>query len=132
MFWVAFDRAVKSCDHWRTIRDAIHGDICARGYDADRNTFVQYYGGQTLDAALLLISQVGFIPVDNPRVAGTVAAIEHDLLRNGFVTRSSTDHVDDSVGGEDGAPAINPQPGLLAEDYDPVRKCLVGNFPQGF
>lgn len=169
MCWVAFDRAVKSCEHfgldgpldrWRTVRDAIHDDICRRGYDADRNTFVQHYGGQAIDAALLLIPQVGFLPADDRRVAGTVAAVEHDLLRNGLVARYSTDHVDDGVGGEDGAflvcsfwladayamlgrlddasrlferlLSIRNDLGLLAEEYDSVRQRLVGNFPQGF
>jgi GH15 family glucan-1,4-alpha-glucosidase len=169
MCWVAFDRAVKSCehfglkgplDHWRTIRDAIHDDICTRGYDAYRNTFVQHYGGQTVDAALLLMPQVGFLPADDPRVVGTVAAVERDLLRDGFVARYSTDHVDDGVGGEEGAflvcsfwladvyammgrfndasrlferlLSIRNDLGLLAEEYDSVRRRLVGNFPQGF
>jgi len=169
MCWVAFDRAVKSCerfglegplDRWRTIRDAIHDDICTRGYDAERNTFVQHYGGHALDAALLLIPQVGFLPADDPRVAGTVAAVETDLLRNGLVARYSTDHVDDGIGGEEGAflvcsfwladayamlgrfddasrlferlLSIRNDLGLLAEEYDPVRQRLVGNFPQGF
>ena len=169
MCWVAFDRAVKSCerfgldgplDRWRTVRDTIHDDICTRGYDADRNSFVQHYGGQALDAALLLIPQVGFLPVDDPRVAGTVVAIEQELLRDGFVARYSTDRIDDGIGGEEGAflvcsfwladayammgrfddasrmferlLSIRNDLGLLAEEFDPVRQRLVGNFPQGF
>jgi GH15 family glucan-1,4-alpha-glucosidase len=169
MCWVAFDRAVKSCEHfgldgpvakWRAIRDAIHRDICANGYDAQRNTFVQHYGGRALDAALLLIPQVGFLPEDDPRVAGTVAAIERGLERDGFLFRYSTAEVDDGVGGEEGAflacsfwladayvmlgriddatrlferlLALSNDLGLLAEEYDVVRRRLVGNFPQGF
>jgi GH15 family glucan-1,4-alpha-glucosidase len=96
MCWVAFDRAIKSCehfglkgptDHWRKIRDTIHAEICERGYDRQRNTFLQHYGGKAVDAALLLIPQLGFLPPDDPRVAGTVAAVEHELLRDGFVAR---------------------------------------------
>lgn len=169
MCWVAFDRAVKSCERfnldgplerWRTIRDTIHDDICTRGYDPHRKAFVQHYGAQSLDAALLLIPQVGLLPIDDPRVIGTVAAIEHDLLRDGFVARYSPDHVDDGIGGDEGAflvcsfwladayammgryddatrlfdrlLSIRNDLGLLAEEYDTVRQRLVGNFPQGF
>ncbi len=169
MCWVAFDRAVKSCEHfgldgpvdrWRAIRDAIHADICSHGYDPGRNKFVQHYGGTALDAALLLIPQVGFLPVDDPRVAGTVAAIERELLRDGLVLRYSTDEVDDGIGGEEGAflacsfwladayvmlgrtgdgaqlferlMGLANDLGLLAEQYDSSRRRLVGNFPQGF
>jgi GH15 family glucan-1,4-alpha-glucosidase len=168
MCWVAFDRAVKSCEHfslegpverWRTIRDAIHADICEHGYDPSRNTFVQCYGAQGLDAALLLIPQVGFLSPDDSRVAGTVAAIERELLRDGFVLRYATENVDDGVGGDEGAflacsfwladayvmlgriddatrlferlLSIRNDLGLLAEEYDPVRRRLLGNFPQG-
>src|SRR5690606_38084990 len=82
MCWVAFDRAVKSCerlgrggpvDHWRAVRDEIRADILANGYDARRRSFVQHYGGRALDAALLLIPQVGFLPADDPRFVATVA-----------------------------------------------------------
>ena len=169
MCWVAFDRAVKSCEdfgldgpvgRWRAIRDTIHADICNHGYDQGRNTFVQHYGGTALDAALLLIPQVGFLPVDDPRVAGTVAAIERELLRDGLVRRYSTDEVDDGIGGEEGAflacsfwladayvmlgrtgdgtqlferlIGLANDLGLLAEQYDSSRRRLVGNFPQGF
>jgi GH15 family glucan-1,4-alpha-glucosidase len=168
MCWVAFDRAVKSCEHfglegpterWREVRDAIHREICARGYDPARKTFVQYFGGQTLDAALLLLPQVGFLPPHDERVAGTVAAIERELLRDGLVLRYS-EEVDDGVGGAEGAflvcsfwladayvmlgrlddasrlferlLSVRNDLGLLAEEYDPVRQRLVGNFPQGF
>lgn len=169
MCWVAFDRAINSCEHfglvgpverWRTIRDTIHADICENGYDARRNAFVQHYGGEALDAALLLIPQVGFLPADDPRVVGTVAAIERELLRDGFVRRYATEEVEDGVGGEEGAflacsfwladayvmlgrieeaadlferlLSLRNDLGLLAEEYDPVHRRLVGNFPQGF
>ena len=169
MCWVAFDRAIKSCEHfglkgptdnWRKIRDTIHAEICERGYDRQRNTFLQHYGGKAVDAALLLIPQLGFLPADDPRVAGTVAAVEHELLRDGFVARYSTELVDDGVGGEEGTflacsfwladayvmlgrvddasrlfgrlLSIRNDLGLLAEEYDCVRQRLVGNFPQGF
>ncbi|WP_416193073.1 glycoside hydrolase family 15 protein [Nitrobacter sp. TKz-YC01] len=169
MCWVAFDRAIKSAEHfgldgpvdrWRELRDMIHADICENGFDPHRNSFTQHYGGKALDASLLLIPQVGFLPADDPRVIGTIRAIEQDLICNGFVLRYSTDQVDDGIGGEEGAflacsfwladayvmlgriddasklfeslLAIRNDLGLLAEEYDPIRKRLVGNFPQGF
>jgi GH15 family glucan-1,4-alpha-glucosidase len=168
MCWVAFDRAVKSCERfgldgpverWRSVRDAIHDEICERGYDPARKTFVQSYGGQALDAALLLLPQVGFLPPDDERVVGTVAAVERELLRDGLVLRYSQD-VDDGVGGAEGAflvcsfwladayvmlgrlddasrlferlLSVRNDLGLLSEEYDPTRRRLVGNFPQGF
>jgi GH15 family glucan-1,4-alpha-glucosidase len=169
MCWVAFDRAIKSIEHfgldgpvdrWRELRDMIHADICENGFDPNRNSFTQYYGGKALDASLLLIPQVGFLPPDDPRVVGTIKAIEQELVRNGFVLRYSTDQVDDGIGGEEGAflacsfwladayvmlgrtddalklfenlLAIRNDLGLLAEEYDPIQRRLVGNFPQGF
>jgi GH15 family glucan-1,4-alpha-glucosidase len=112
MCWVAFDRAIKSAEHFgldgpverrRELRDTIHADICEHGFDPKRNTFTQQYGGKAMDASLLLIPQVGFLPTDDPRVVGTIRAIEQELLRNGFVLRYSTDQVDDGIGGEEGA-----------------------------
>ena len=171
MCWVAFDRAVKSCERfklhgpvarWREVRDEIHADICAQGFDQARNTFVQTYGGNALDAALLLIPQVGFLPPQDPRVAGTVAAIERELLRDGFVMRYSRESNDvDATGpGPEGTFLVcsfwladayvmlgrladatklferllhlRNDLGLLAEEYDPRLGRLVGNFPQGF
>jgi GH15 family glucan-1,4-alpha-glucosidase len=169
MCWVAFDRAMKSSEHfgvkgpvdrWREVRDVIHADICENGFDRERNTFVQHYGGQALDASLLLIPQVGFLPPDDPRVVGTIEAIERELVRDGFVLRYSTDEVDDGIGGEEGAflvcsfwladayvmlgrlddavklfdrlLGLRNDLGLLAEEYDPVRGRLVGNYPQAF
>ena len=97
--WVAFDRGIKSIeqfgadgplDHWRGIRAAIHEDVCRNGFSSARNAFTQSYGSEALDASLLLIPLVGFLPATDPRVAGTVAAIERELLRDGFVLRYAT------------------------------------------
>ena len=169
MCWVAFDRAVKSCEHfalddsaprWRELRDRIKADICSNGFDRQRNTFVQHYGGDVLDASLLLVPLVGFLPPDDPRVKGTIAAIERELAPDGFVRRYSTEHVDDGIGGPEGAflacsfwladaYAISGRTrdaaalferlldvrndlGLLAEEYEPGARRLLGNFPQGF
>jgi GH15 family glucan-1,4-alpha-glucosidase len=96
MCWVAFDRGVRMAEefgrpgpieHWRRIRDRIHRDVLEKGFDAERNTFTQSYGSTDLDAALLLIPQVGFLPPDDPRVAGTVAAVHRELAEDGFVRR---------------------------------------------
>jgi GH15 family glucan-1,4-alpha-glucosidase len=169
MCWVAFDRAVKSSerfgldgpvDRWRAVRDRIRADILDNGFDKAKNSFVQHYGGDALDASLLLIPQVGFLEPDDPRVAGTIAAIERELLHEGFVLRYATQEVDDGVGGREGAflacsfwladayvmlgrmddanalferlLGLCNDLGLLAEEYDPAAKRLVGNFPQGF
>src|SRR5690606_15285355 len=103
MSWVAFDRGIKTVEHfglegplerWRQLRDEIHDDICSNAFDEKRNTFVQYYGGEELDAALLLIPQTGFLPPEDPRVVGTVAAIERELVRDGLVMRYTKDVVD--------------------------------------
>ena len=169
MAWVAFDRAVKDverfglegpADRWRNLRDRLHGEICDRGFNADRNTFVQYYGGTDVDAALLMMAEVGFLPADDPRIAGTVAAVERDLLRDGLVDRYRT------ASGVDGLPTgegafvlctfwladnyalmgrmadarrtfehllrIRNDVGLLSEEYDPVARRQLGNFPQAF
>ena len=169
MCWVAFDRAIKSCEQfgldgpverWTRVRDEIRDDICANGYDAQRNTFVQYYGGKALDAALLLIPQVGFLPADDPRVQGTIRAVEQELLRDGLLLRYSTEQTDDGLPGSEGVflacsfwladayvlqgrlddaerlferlLGMRNDLGLLAEEYDVARRRLVGNFPQGF
>jgi GH15 family glucan-1,4-alpha-glucosidase len=169
MCWVAFDRALKSCEkielegptqRWAKVRDEIHADVCEHGYDRRRNTFVQHYAGGALDASLLLLPQTGFLPLDDPRVAGTVDAVARELLVDGFVARYATDEVDDGVGGREGAflacsfwladayaqlgrvdaaaelfdrlLAVRNDLGLLAEEYDPVARRLLGNFPQAF
>ncbi len=169
MAWVAFDRAVRSIEEfgldgplerWKSVRSAIHDEVCRHGYDAEHNTFVQSFGAAELDASLLLIPLVGFLPPDDPRVRGTVAAIERRLVRNGLVLRY------DTAAGTDGLPegegaflacsfwladnyallgrekdaralferllALRNDVGLLAEEYDPVGKRQLGNFPQAF
>ncbi len=169
MCWVAFDRAVKSVekfgldgpvDKWRAIRAAIHADVCEKGFDAAKNSFTQFYGGKTLDASLLLMVQTGFLEPGDPRIAGTIAAIERELLKGGFVERYSTDGTDDGVGGDEGAflacsfwladayiltgrkrdardlferlCGLGNDLGLLAEEYDVAAGRMVGNFPQAF
>jgi GH15 family glucan-1,4-alpha-glucosidase len=169
MCWVAFDRAIKSSvqfgyggaiDRWRRVRKQIHADICKQGFNEKLNSFTQYYGGETLDASLLLMPRVGFLPPDDPRILGTIKAIEKRLLKDGFVMRYATEHVDDGVGGSEGSflacsfwladayvltgrrraaikmfdrlLSLRNDLGLLSEEYDPVRKRLIGNFPQAF
>jgi glucoamylase len=169
MAWVALDRMVRDATHyrlkgdvtaWRTLRDQIHAEVLAKGFDAERNTFVQSFGSSALDASLLLIAQVGFLPAHDPRVIGTVAAIERDLMSGGFVQRYSTDTNVDGLPPGEGAflacsfwlaeayalqgrhadaealferlLALQNDVGLLSEEYDPGAKRLVGNFPQAF
>jgi GH15 family glucan-1,4-alpha-glucosidase len=169
MAWVAFDRAIKSVEHfalegpvahWRMLRSRIHADICAHGWNAKRNTFVQSYGSDSLDASLLLLPAVGFLPAEDPRIVGTIAAIERDLLSEGLVLRYNTAQTDDGLPGGEGAflacsfwladayamsgrmveaqqlfdrlLALTNDVGLLAEEYDVQRRRLVGNFPQAF
>ncbi|ARP84752.1 glucoamylase [Bordetella genomosp. 8] len=169
MCWVGFDRAIKSAERfglqgpvqrWRHIRDSIREDILRNGFDSDLNSFVQYYGGKGLDASLLLIPQVGFLPIDDPRVAGTVQAIEKGLLRDGLVMRYVPEQSDDGLAQDEGVflacsfwladsyvmqgrldegaalferlLSLRNDLGLLAEEYDPVRQRMVGNFPQAF
>jgi GH15 family glucan-1,4-alpha-glucosidase len=169
MAWVAFDRAVKDVerfgldgpvDRWRSLRDHLHREICHQGFDTGRNTFVQYYGGREVDASLLMMAEVGFLPATDPRIVGTVAAIEHDLLRGGFVDRYRTESGVDGLPSGEGAfvlctywladnyalmgrtadaravferlLAIRNDVGLLAEEYDPVVGRQLGNFPQAF
>jgi GH15 family glucan-1,4-alpha-glucosidase len=169
MAWVAIDRGVKAIerygregplDHWRELRAVMHEEICRSAYDAERNTFVQAYGSKALDAALLMMPLVGFLPASDPRVRGTLAAIERELLQGGFVLRYSTHEVDDGLppgegvflpcsfwladnyllqGRRDEAVALferllqlTNDLGLLAEEYDPVAKRQLGNFPQAF
>ena len=100
MAWVGFDRMIRTAersglqaplDRWRTTRDAVHREVCAKGYDGDRQTFTQYYGSTGLDAALLLIPRVGFLPADDPRVHGTIEAVRRELCQDGFVLRYRTD-----------------------------------------
>lgn len=167
MAWVAFDRAIKDAeahgldgpvDRWRQVRDAIHAEVCARGFDARRNSFVQSYDSPHLDASLLLIPQVGFLPPDDPRVRGTVAAVERDLVTDGLVLRYSTETGVDALPPGEGAflpcsfwladclilterraegvalferlLALSNDLGLLAEEYAPETGAMLGNFPQ--
>jgi GH15 family glucan-1,4-alpha-glucosidase len=169
MAWVAFDRAVRSIEEfgldgslerWREIRSSIHQEVCERGYDPTQNAFVQSFGDTTLDASLLLIPLVGFLPPDDPRVQGTVAAIERKLLRDGFVLRYDTGTEVDGLPPGEGAflacsfwlvdnyvllgryeeagtlferlLALRNDVGLLAEEYDPHNRRQLGNFPQAF
>jgi GH15 family glucan-1,4-alpha-glucosidase len=167
MCWLAFDRAVKSIEkwglegpleRWRSVRDAIHADICTNGFDPTLNSFVQYYGATEIDASVLMMVMVGFLPLDDPRLLGTVAAVERILMPDGFVQRYvPVPNVDGLPPGEgvflacsfwladalvllgrlDDARALferliglSNDLGLLSEEYDPVGKRMLGNFPQ--
>lgn len=167
--WVAFDRAIKGVevyglngpvDRWRAVRQEIHDDVCRNAYDPAQRTFTQYYGSDDVDASLLQIPTVGFLPPDDPRMLGTVAAIESRLMHDGFVYRYRTrDEVDGLPEGEgaflacsfwladvymlqgrvDEAHALferllslTNDVGLLAEQYDVRTRRQVGNFPQAF
>jgi GH15 family glucan-1,4-alpha-glucosidase len=115
MTWVAVDRAVRMVenfdrrgpvDRWRALRDEIHREVCAKGFDAERGTFTQSYGSRELDAALLLIPRVGFLPATDPRVVGTIEAVQRELTTDGFVERYATgdgDHTVDGLTGREGA-----------------------------
>jgi GH15 family glucan-1,4-alpha-glucosidase len=171
MAWAGLDRAVQAVerfgldgpvDRWRRVRQEIHDDVCAHGYDADRNTFTQFYGSEGLDAALLLIPRVGFLPWDDARVSGTVDAVARELDHDGFLLR----YRPDADGGVDGLPGnegaflactfwladalaglqrteeaerlferllgLRNDLGLLSEQYDVHTKRQVGNTPQAF
>ena len=159
----AAGRAVRprsAVDRWKHVRDEIHQEVCERGYDAERRTFTQYYGSQELDASVLNIPLVGFLPGTDERVTGTIDAVGRELGRDGFVSRYSTAETDDGLTGDEGqflacsfwlvsALARNGRVdearalferlvglandlGLLAEEYDVGRKRQVGNFPQAF
>jgi len=169
MAWVAFDRAIKSAetfglegplDEWRQLREEIFDEVCAKGFDQELGTFVQSFGSKQLDASLLLLPSVGFLPVSDPRVEATITAIEQRLLRDGFVMRYDTGQVDDGLPPGEGAflacsfwlvdvytlqgrfadaerlftrlIGLRNDVGLLSEEYDPRAKRLVGNFPQAF
>ena len=169
MAWVAFDRAIKSAeqfglegplDRWRELAAVIHADVCRRGFDAELGSFVQSYGSKHLDASLLLLPVVGFLPPEDARVRGTLHAIERRLLADGFVMRYDTATCDDGLPPGEGAflacsfwlvdayiaqqrwqdarrmfdrlLALRNDVGLLSEEYDPRTGRLVGNFPQAF
>jgi GH15 family glucan-1,4-alpha-glucosidase len=164
MCWAAFDRAVKTAekfgecsgpvDKWRTLRNDIRSDILANGFSAERNSFIRYYGSDEVDAALLQIAPIGFLAPDDPRFAGTVAAVEQDLLRDGFVIRYRRDtHTEGTflacsfwlvdayvlLGRLDAAEelfervlSVRNDLGLLSEEYDPRARRFLGNFPQAY
>jgi GH15 family glucan-1,4-alpha-glucosidase len=169
MAWVALERAIRAIEHfnldgplesWRGVRDSIHAEVCRKCFDTEMNSFVQYYGAKQLDASLLLMPLVGFLPATDPRVLGTVAAIQKYLMKDGFVARYHTNPAIDGLPPGEGAFLacsfwladnlalqnrhdearaiferlldIRNDVGLLSEGYDPVARRLVGNFPQAF
>lgn len=167
MAWVALDRAIKHYERfggrgdvkrWKKNREMIHREVCEKGFDRELNSFVQSYGSKELDASCLRIMLVGFLPPDDPRIRGTVEAIEHRLMRNGFVERYDPSTSSDGLDGGEGAflacsfwmvsnlhlmgrvdharqmferlISIANDVGLISEEYDPKGKRLLGNFPQ--
>jgi GH15 family glucan-1,4-alpha-glucosidase len=169
MAWVGFDRAVKSAKafglpgpvkHWADLAAGIHEDVCRNGFSTKKNAFVQSYGSEKLDASLLLVPALGFLPPDDPRVLGTIAAIERELMHDGFVMRYDTSDGHDGLPAGEGAflacsfwlvdayvltgrfdeacalferlLALRNDVGLLSEEYDVGKKRLIGNFPQAF
>jgi GH15 family glucan-1,4-alpha-glucosidase len=169
MAWVGVDRAIRDVelfgfdgpiDRWRALRDEIHAEVCREGFDDDLGAFTQSYGSGSLDAALLMMPLVGFLPATDPRVAGTIEAIQSQLMSGGFVRRYDTRTGVDGLPGGEGAfvpctcwladclalqgrdaearelfervLSVRNDVGLLSEEYDTVRGRLVGNFPQAF
>jgi GH15 family glucan-1,4-alpha-glucosidase len=169
MAWVAMDRGVRAversglpgdADRWRRVREAIHEQVCREGFDRDLNSFVQYYGSKSLDASLLMIPLVGFLPARDPRMLGTVDAIQRHLTRDGFVERYPTSPELDGLSPGEGVfllctfwladnlalqgraeeakelferlLALRNDVGLLSEEYDPAARRMLGNFPQAF
>jgi GH15 family glucan-1,4-alpha-glucosidase len=169
MAWVAFDRAVLIAEllginapvkKWKDVRDAIHEQICRAGFDRQKNSFVQHYGADALDASELLMPLVGFLPVTDPRIRGTIEAIERELMCDGFVMRYETKRQEDGLPPGEGAflacsfwlvsclkeigreedgrrlferlLELRNDVGLLSEEYDVTQKRQVGNFPQAF
>jgi cytochrome o ubiquinol oxidase subunit 2 len=169
MAWVAMDRVIRDAerfglaapiDRWRGVRDRMHAEVCAKGFDAARNSFTQSYGSPELDASLLLIPPTGFLPIDDPRVTGTIAAIERELVVDGFVLRYRTERSGDGLPPGEGAflpcsfwladayalqgrtgeakvlferlLGLCNDVGLLSEEYDTGAHRLVGKFPQAF
>ncbi|WP_142848436.1 glycoside hydrolase family 15 protein [Telmatospirillum sp. J64-1] len=167
--WVAYDRAVKAVerfgkdgpvDRWRMLRDRIHRDVCKKGYNPDRKAFTWFYGGHQLDASLLMIPLIGFLPHDDERVVNTVNAIKDELCEDGLILRYTPDENVDGLPGDEGTfiacsfwmvdnlvlqgrreeaeelfehlLSLRNDLGLLAEEYEPRLKRQVGNFPQAF
>jgi len=169
MCWVAFDRAIHDVEqfgldgpvhHWRRLRQIIHNEVCERGFDSQLGSFVQSYGSKELDASLLLLPTVGFLPPDDPRIRGTIAAVEQHLFVDGFLLRYNTRTSDDGLPEGEGAflactfwladayvmvgriddarelferlLALRNDVGLLPEECDTRGHRMVGNFPQAF
>jgi glucoamylase len=169
MAWVALDRMIRDASHyhlsgpvdeWRALRSRIHDEVMRQGFDHERNTFVQSFGSKALDASLLMIPITGFLPPSDPRMIGTVAAIERDLMQDGFLLRYRTEGDTDGLPAGEGAFLactfwladaymlqgrkreaealferlldLRNDVGLLSEEYDPRSRRLVGNFPQAF
>lgn len=167
MTWVAFDRGIKSAEsfgfkapllHWQALRDAIHRDVCHRGFDAEENAFVESYGSKLLDASLLLLPAVGFLPASDPRIRSTIAAVEKYMMRDGFVLRHDPREISEEKQPIEGAflactlwladahvlagnldkaqemfdrvAGLANDVGLLAEEYDSIARRQTGNFPQ--
>jgi GH15 family glucan-1,4-alpha-glucosidase len=174
MAWVAIDRALRSIEelgvggdegrafvpHLSALRERIHTEVCGRGFNPRVNAFTQSYGSELLDASVLVIPHFGFLPAKDPRMVGTVAAIEKHLVRDGFVLRYATESGADGLPGVEGAflactfwlcdnyafagrvdeaealferlLGLRNHLGLYAEEYDPTLRRQIGNFPQGF
>ena len=167
MAWVALDRAIRYYERfdgggdiarWKRERDRIHKEVCEKGFNKKLNSFVQSYGSKELDASCLRIVLVGFLPADDPRIRGTVEAIEKHLMRGGLVARYNTRTTDDGISGDEGVflacsfwmvtnlwligrredavamferlLKLRNDVGLLSEEYDPAKKRMLGNFPQ--
>ncbi|MBC9733495.1 glycoside hydrolase family 15 protein [Nocardioides marmotae] len=169
MVWVAFDRAVRAVEvhglpgpveKWRRVRDEVHAEVLARGWNEEKGTFTQHYDTDEVDASLLVLPLVGFLPADDPRILGTIEAIERELMRDGLLLRYRTETGVDGLAGDehpflacsfwlvsayalagrvkdahalfDRLAALANDVGLLAEEYDPVASRMTGNFPQAF
>jgi len=169
MAWVAFDRAIKSAEahnlpgdiaRWREMRARIHADVCANGYNAELGSFVRIYGTRELDASLLLLPELGFLPPEDPRIRGTIEAVERALTVDGLMLRYDTAKSEDGLPGDEGVflacsfwladayemigrhddavrlferlLALRNDVGLLSEEYEPRSRRQVGNFPQAF
>jgi GH15 family glucan-1,4-alpha-glucosidase len=174
MAWVAFDRltrtleefypseprAIAALPHLRALRDIVHRDICDHGFDRQQNAFTQSYGSTGVDASVLLMPRLGFLPATDPRFQGTLSAVERTLLRDGYVLRYATEEANDGLTGAEGAflacsfwlvdayaysgrrkdaeelferlLLLRNDLGLLSEEYDPAKMRLISNFPQAF
>lgn len=169
MAWVAFDRGIKSAEHfglpaplsqWRTFRQAIHKEVCEKGFNKTIGAFTQFYGSSALDASLLSIPHLGFLPATDPRVRGTIAAVRRELSVDGLLLRYKEGAADDGLPPGEGTfllctfwladnlmligdrsascalferlLSLRNDVGLLSEQYDPIRKRMLGNFPQAF